>query len=122
MKSKQFYIINILILFIYSCTFLNQNIFIKDQKIGNDIIQGNSKYSVRYKLYQTGFDNFKYEFYAIKNTDTLVLFNSNLNDASYKKVEFSLEEKNGIVFIFSNYNLGKIEKIQGEFKYVLSYK
>lgn len=90
-----------------SCSVFKQNDFVKNEKIGLEI---HKNISLGYKLYQTGFDNFRYEFYLVQVTDTIDLFETYLNDAAYKNVTFKIEEKYDSILIYSNYNLGEIEK------------
>jgi len=96
----------IIIFIIYSCDLLYQNDFVKSEKI-YEIEQG----ELFYDLYQTGIDNYRYEFNAIKNQDTVKLFDAYLNDAIAKNSLFTIESRNGFININCNKPLGEIEKV-----------
>jgi hypothetical protein len=107
MKKRINRILIFMTILFMSCSVFNQNDFVKNEKIGLEI---HKNISLGYKLYQTGFDNFRYEFYLVQVTDTVDLFETYLNDATYKNVTFKIEEKYDSILIYSNYNLGEIEK------------
>lgn len=99
------------------CSAFYQNDFIKDVKLEGEI---SNNVSIGYRLYQTGFDNFRYEFYSIQKSDTLELFKTYLNDATYKNVRFEMLEQRDTICIYSNFNLGEAEKIIREIHYKLN--
>jgi len=108
LKEKTYsYLIIISVFFFVGCSVFNQNDFIKDQNIKVDF---SNNITIAYKLYQTGIDNYRYEFYIVQEIDTFKLFDAFLNDATYKNVKFEIVEKKDTIFIYSNYNLGEIEK------------
>lgn len=61
------------------------------------------------KVYQTGIDNYRYEFKLTENGDTTELFDAYLNDASQTE-DFMIEESSGHVGILSHQNLGNTSK------------
>jgi len=85
MRAIQYNILLILIgLFLYRCKGLYQNDFLYDQ----ELIRLDTKTTIGYKLFQTGIDNFRFEFYITENIDTTGLFKTYLNDAVFKKSDF----------------------------------
>ena len=104
-------------MFVLSCSIFTQNDFLKDEKIE---LETHKNITLGYKLYQIGFDNFRYEFYIIQKLDTVELFKTYLNDATYKNVIFKIQEKEDSIIIYSNYNLGEIEKRIDYLNYKLS--
>jgi hypothetical protein len=102
MRSTRQYFLLALIVILCNCKGLYQNDYLLDCKL----IQLDSNSAIGYKLYQTGFDNYRYEFYATINSDTTKLFNSFLNDATYKNARFNTQINLDTIIIDCNFNLG----------------
>jgi hypothetical protein len=92
----------------------NQNDFIETIKIAaiddNELICN---------LYQTGIDNYRYEFKIIEGQDTTDIFDTYLNDATAKNSTFTIEKENEKIVIISNKPIGRLEKEVGGQTFVL---
>jgi len=66
-------------LFVASCSSFEQNDFIV-----SNVISNNTNEQIFYNVYQTGIDNYRFEFKSVNNSDTTKLFEYFLNDATYK--------------------------------------
>ncbi len=63
--------------------------------------KGNSFY---YECYQTGFDNYKYNFYIKNNsTDSLMLGEVFVNDANFENINFESKVRNDTLYVNCNY-------------------
>ena len=103
MRATRNNILLILILIILSnCKGLYQNDFLFDK----ELIRPDSSIVIAYKLYQTGIDNYRYEFYGISGNDSIKLFDAFLNDATYKTAKFHTDLRNDSVFIDCSMNIG----------------
>lgn len=91
------YIKFLFIFTLHSCSVINQNDFIESKEI--------KKSSISYDLYQVGIDNYRYDFKLINNTETVQLFSAYLNDATYKGLTFTIENKKDITIIRSTKKL-----------------
>ena len=99
-----------LLIWINSCELFNQNDFIETFKIA-DI----DDKELVCNLYQTGIDNYRYEFKIIKSQDTTDLFDAYLNDATANNSIFTLEKENEKMIIISNKPIGRLEqKVHGQ--------
>lgn len=95
----------ILTLLTIACSSLEQNDFIEDKDLGKT-----TKGTIIYRLYQTGIDNYRYEFYSVDNSDTIDIFQTYLNDATYKGLRFIVQEIKDTIKIKSNRDLGQLTK------------
>jgi hypothetical protein len=100
---RQYFTLTALLL-VVSCSFLEQNDFVVSKVISKD-----SSEQIYYDIYQTGIDNYRFEFKAVNNSVTIKLFDYFLNDATYKAMRF----KNFI----SNDTLTIITNMPTDFKY-----
>jgi hypothetical protein len=85
------------LLFVVSCSFFEQNDFIVSNAISKD-----SNEQIYYDIYQTGIDNYRFEFKAVNKSDTIKLFEYFLNDATYKAMRFKITPSNDTLTIFTN--------------------
>jgi hypothetical protein len=91
-KQIKFYITIFVLtslLFLSCCSYFEQNDFIITKTISNEYNE-----HIFYNVYQTGIDNYRFDFYAINGTDTTKLFDYYLNDAVFTAMKFS-NTKNG---------------------------
>jgi hypothetical protein len=93
---RQYFTLTVLLL-IASCSFFEQNEFI----ISN-VISKNTNEQIFYDVYQTGIDNYRFEFKAVNNSDTIKLFEHFLNDATYKAMRFKITPSNDTLIIIPN--------------------
>ncbi len=107
MKIQRIIYLLIIAFIVNSCNSFNKNDFVKSDKIYEI-----EERELFYELYQTGIDNFRYEFKVIYKKDTIKLFNAYLNDATAKNSSFTIENKNGIININSNKPIGNFEKTE----------
>tara|TARA_B110000211_G_C14056443_1_gene543593 strand:+ start:641 stop:1000 length:360 start_codon:yes stop_codon:yes gene_type:complete len=109
----------LLALVITSCSVFNQNDFVKDTEIKTP----NINLQLRYRLYKTGIDNFRYEFYNLDKLDTIEVLTCYLNDAPASNVKFTISEHIDTLIIASNYNLaGELQGKVNNVNIVLNYK
>jgi hypothetical protein len=87
------------------CSSLEQNDFIEGKDLGKT-----TKGTIHYKLFQTGVDNYRYEFYSVDGNDTTDLFQTYLNDATYKGIRFIVQETKDTIQIKSTRDLGQLTK------------
>lgn len=73
------------LIFISSCSYFEQNDLIITETISNKPNE-----SIFYSVYQTGIDNYRFEFSANYGTDTTKLFEYYLNDAVYTVMNYSI--------------------------------
>lgn len=92
-----------LLLFLCSCSLFEQNDFIVSKVISNT-----EKEKVYYDVYQTGLDNYRFEFKAVNNSDTTKLFEYNLNDAIYTAMKFTIIQANDTLTIATNLPTNKV--------------
>lgn len=78
--------------------------------------------TIGYKLFQTGVDNYRYEFYSVDDNDTIDLFRTHLNDATYKGVRFLVQESEDTIKIKSSRNLGDFTKKVNDNIFILQKK
>lgn len=95
-KLRQYFTLTALLL-IASCSFFEQNDFIISKVISKDTNE-----QIFYDVYQTGIDNFRFEFKAVNNSDTIKLFEYFLNDATYKAMRFKITPSNDTLIIIPN--------------------
>lgn len=100
-----------------SCSRLEQNDLIVSEDLGQT-----TKGTIIYKLYQTGIDNYRYEFYLVDSGDSVDIFQSYLNDATYKGLKFIVRETKDTVKIKSTRDLGQVAKKIGDRMFVLQRK
>ena len=87
--------LTLLALVLTSCELLNQNDFVETINIGSD--DGEKIYC---DVYQTGLDNYRYEFNMINEvSDTIKIFDAYLNDAVNGNEEFELTVKEDTIEI-----------------------
>ena len=87
------------------CSTLEQNDFVEERDLGKT-----TKGTILYKLYQTGTDNYRYEFYSVDHMDTTDPFQTYLNDATYKGIRFIVQETGDTIRIKSTRDLGQFTK------------
>ena len=92
-----------LILFINGCSLFEQNDFIISKVISN-----NTKEQVFYDVYQTGLDNYRFEFKSANNSDTIKLFEYYLNDATYTAMRFTNMRTYDTLSISTNFPTNKL--------------
>jgi hypothetical protein len=85
------------LIFISSCSYVEQNDFIVTETISNEPNE-----SIFYRVYQTGIDNYRFEFSANYGTDTTKLFEYYLNDAVYTVMNFSITRSDDTLKIKTN--------------------
>lgn len=85
------------LLLLISCSFLKQNDFIISK-----VISKNTNEQILYDVYQTGIDNYRFEFKAVNHPDTIKLFEYFLNDATYKAMRFKITPSNDTLTIVTN--------------------
>jgi hypothetical protein len=88
-----------------SCPRLEQNDLTAYEDLGQT-----TKGIIIYKLYQTGIDNYRYEFYLVDSGDAVDIFQSYLNDATYKGLRFIIQESKDTIKIKSTRDLGQVAK------------
>jgi len=93
---RQYFTLTALLL-IASCSFFEQNDFIISNVISKDTNE-----QIFYDVYQTGIDNYRFEFKAVNNSDTIKLFEHFLNDATYKAMRFKITPSNDTLIIIPN--------------------
>ena len=79
---RQYFTLTALLL-VASCSFFEQNDFI----ISN-VISKHTNEQIFYDVYQTGIDNYRFEFKVVSNSATIKLFDYFLNDAAYTAMRF----------------------------------
>ena len=92
-----------LLLSISSCSLFEQNDFIV-----SEIISNTTKEQVYYDVYQTGLDNYRFEFKSANNSDTTNLFEYFLNDAIYTAMRFTSVHTNDSLTITTNFPINKM--------------
>jgi hypothetical protein len=73
-----------LLLFSYCCSLFEQNDFVMSK-----IILDDTNEKIYYDVFQTGIDNYRFDFKAISNSDTTKLFDYYLNDATYTAMKLN---------------------------------
>ncbi len=66
------------------------------------VISKNTNEQIFYDVYQTGIDNYRFEFKAVNNSDTIKLFEYFLNDATYKAMRFKITPSNDTLTIITD--------------------
>ena len=84
-------------LLVVSCSFFERNDFIVSNVISKDTSE-----QIFYDVYQTGIDNYTFEFKAVNNLDTLKLFEYFLNDVTYTAMRFKNIRTNDTLTIITN--------------------
>ncbi len=108
---KQIRCLLLLIFVLTSCDLLNQNEYIETILIGLDDDE-----KIFCKVYQTGIDNYRYEFKrTTEEGDTIEIFDSYLNDAVSGNEKFELTKKGDTIEITTSkpMSLGS-KKVDGE--------
>jgi hypothetical protein len=85
--KKHFHFLFFSVLLLNSCSFLEQSDFIETKIISSDL---NEK--IIYKYYQTGFDNYKVDFYSVHKSDSTKLFEHYINDALFTSNTYHISE------------------------------
>jgi len=91
------------LVFIISCSYFEQNDFVERKIISNEPDE-----SIFYSVYQTGLDNYRFEFYTNYQADSTKLFNYHLDDAVYTVMKFSIVKNEDTVKIKTNMPTEKI--------------
>ena len=99
------------------CSSLEQNDFVEKRDLGKT-----TRGTILYKLYQTGIDNYRYEFYSVDDNDTTDLFQTYLNDATYEGIRFIVQETGDTTKIKSTRDLGQLTKKIGGRIFILQEK
>ena len=110
MKIKQIKDLILPIIVLAGCDLISQNDYIESIKIGS--VDNEEIYC---DVYQTGIDNYRYEFKKIaEDTDTINIFQVHLNDAINGNEEFELIKKGDTIEIINSkpiiHNPKKIDK------------
>lgn len=95
----------LIILLTFGCSTLEQNDFIETKVLGKT-----THGTIVYKLYQTGIDNYRYEFCLVDKVDTADIFETYLNDATYHNIKFIVLENNDTTKIKSNRDIWHVSK------------
>jgi hypothetical protein len=99
----------LIILLTFGCSTLEQNDFIEVKELGKT-----TRGTIVYKLYQTGIDNYRYEFHLADKSDTTDIFELYLNDATYHNVKFIVLETSDTISIKSNRDIWHFSKKIGD--------
>lgn len=81
-----------------TCTLFKQNDFVISEDIST--IQGEK---ICYDVFQTGVDNYRFEFKSVSNSDTTRLFETYVNDAVYTAMRFKIRQEKDTLLITTNY-------------------
>ncbi|MEA1848331.1 hypothetical protein U9K52_05320 [Chryseobacterium sp. MHB01] len=92
--KKQLYIFLLPVLFLQSCSFLEQNNFIETKIISSDL---NEK--IVYKFYQTGLHDYKVDFYSVDKSGSTKLFEHDLDDAFTTFETYTISENDDELII-----------------------
>jgi len=92
--KKQFYFFLLPVLFLQSCSFLEQNNFIETKIISSDL---NEK--IVYKFYQTGLNDYKVDFYSVDQSGSTKLFEHDIDDALANSDPYHISESNDELII-----------------------
>ena len=92
--KKQLYFLLLPVLFLQSCSFLEQNNFIETKIISSDL---NEK--IVYKFYQTGLNDYKVDFYSVDQSGSTKLFEHDIDDANVTSDPYNISEKNDELII-----------------------
>ncbi len=96
----------LLLIFIASVLiFSGCNIFDQKDLVDTQIISKSNGETIFCNVFKTGLDNYKFEFCSINNNDTLLLFESYLNDAKYKEEKFKVKKSLDTIIIDNNLDL-----------------
>lgn len=85
--KKQLYFFLLSVLFLQSCSFLEQNNFIETKVISSDL---NEK--IVYKFYQTGLHDYKVDFYSVDQSGSTKLFEHDIDDAITTSETYTISE------------------------------
>jgi hypothetical protein len=102
---------------IFGCSTIEHDNFIEAKDVGKTTV-GN----VVYKIYQTGVDNYRYEFYLVSGVDTTQLFESHLSDATYTHIRLLIQENGDTIKLKSNWSLGQQLKTVDKKVFILTKK
>lgn len=89
--------------FISSCSQFGQNDFVVKETILNEPSE-----QIFYSVYQTGIDNYRFDFFATSSMDTNKLFEYYLNDAVYTAMKFTITKNGNTLKIKTNLPTEKI--------------
>lgn len=92
--KKQLYFFLLPVLFLQSCSFLEQNNFIETKIISSDL---NEK--IIYKFYQTGLNDYKVDFYSVDQSGSTKLFEHYVNDAFVTSETYNISENDDELII-----------------------
>ena len=92
------FICSLTLLFFGGCSILEQNDFVVSETISNGMNE-----RIYYNVYKTGIDNYRFEFLATNNSDTIKLFEYYLNDAVYTAMKFSNSKTGDTLNITTNF-------------------
>jgi hypothetical protein len=73
-----------LFFFLIECSYFEMNKFVT-----SEIIMKEENETFYYNVFQTGIDNYRFEFLAIGKSDTMKLFEYYLNDAAFSALKFT---------------------------------
>lgn len=85
------------LLFIGGCSYFEQNDHIVTETISNEPNE-----HIFYSVYQTGIDNYRFDFFANYGIDTTKLFEYYINDAVYNVMNFSITRNDDTLKIKTN--------------------
>ena len=78
--------------------------------------------TIIYKVYQTGEEIYRYEFYLSSENDTTTLFQAYLKDIPYESLKLLLQETEDTIKLKSNRELGEHVKVLDDKTFILTEK
>ncbi|AZA53868.1 hypothetical protein [Chryseobacterium sp. G0201] len=92
---KKIFIFSFLsILFLQSCSFLEQNKFIETKVISSDLNE-----QIIYKFYHMGINKYKVDFYSVHQSDSTKLFEHFINDALFSSNTYKISQSQNEIII-----------------------
>ncbi|MEI7486836.1 MAG: hypothetical protein WCJ72_05410 [Chryseobacterium sp.] len=92
---KKIFIFSLLsILFLQSCSFLEQNKFIETKVISSDLNE-----QIIYKFYHMGINQYKVDFYSVHQSDSTKLFVHFINDALFSSNTYKISQSQNEIII-----------------------
>ncbi|MET3538695.1 hypothetical protein [Chryseobacterium limigenitum] len=92
---KNIFIFSLLsILFLQSCSFLEQNEFIETKVISSDLNE-----QIIYKFYHTGINNYKVDFYSVNKSDSTKLFGHFVSEALFNSNPYRISQNRHEIII-----------------------
>jgi hypothetical protein len=82
--------------------FVGCTLFEEDTFVISKVISNKKGTNIYYDVYQTGIDNYRFDFKAVNNLDTTKLFEYWLNDATYSAMKFESFASDDTITIKTN--------------------